>query len=456
MRDRLREALVALGRRGDVYVDLYVQSGAGHSMSYDDGKIEQTSSFVSQGTSVRSLQGSHSIISHAPGIGANVAWGCYADIAAAHGVSARREPSSTFLVEPAEPFDPPSWEFVHRVDREIRSMSSAISQVTFRFRTTRQRIFLANGLGSVAEDYRQYCTFSAQVVASKGDVLQTGYEVRAEQRSLEEFLRTFDPLSVARTAALRALLMLDAMACPAGPMPVVLSGEAGGTMVHEAVGHGLEADIVQKDYSVYRGRIGERVASCGVTLVDDATLGGGAYGSFSVDDEGTPAARTVLIEDGVLKGYLTDVESALAGDLPLSGNGRRESYRHLPQPRMSNTYILPGKTSPEDIVAQAERGLFVKKLGGGEVNPTSGDFVFHVTEGYLIEKGRVGKPVRGAVLTGNGPQVLQDILAVGNDLFFLPGTCGKGGQGVPVTDGQPTLLLREITVGGSDVDHGSN
>ena len=247
--------------------------------------------------------------------------------------------------------------------------------------------------------------------------------------------------------------MLDAKPCPAGNMMVLMDGSAGGTMIHEACGHGLEADIIQKDFSVYRDRIGELVASPLVTIVDDATLPG-RYGSYRFDDEGTPAGRTVLVEDGVLKNYLTDILSARVGRLPLSGNGRRESYQYQPIPRMSNTFITPGKTERGEMLDRVKRGLLVSKMGGGEVNPTSGDFVFYVSEGYLIENGKVGSAVKGATLTGNGPDALRKIVAVGRELYLDHGTCGKSGQGVPVTDGQPTLLIEDLTVGGCDTDDG--
>ena len=224
-------------------------------------------------------------------------------------------------------------------------------------------------------------------------------------------------------------------------------------MIHEACGHGLEADIIQKDYSVYRDRLGEKVASPLVTLVDDATIPG-AYGSYGVDDEGTPARRNILIDRGILRSYLTDVQSAQKGGIPLSGNGRRGSYRNLPIPRMSNTFLLPGEERLETILERAGSGLLVTKMGGGQVNPTSGDFVFQVTEAFLIEQGKVGRPVRGATLIGNGPEALRQIEAVGNDLHFEPGMCGKDGQSVPVTDGQPSLLIRSLLVGGCEIGHG--
>jgi len=236
-------------------------------------------------------------------------------------------------------------------------------------------------------------------------------------------------------------------------MPVVLSAEAGGTMVHEAVGHGLEADLAGEGLSVYTGRLGEQVASPLITVIDDATLPG-RRGSFLVDDEGTPSQQSVLIEAGVLRSYLADRLSLFKGAASgLTGNGRRESYRHQPIPRMTNTYIAPGRTDPAEIIRSTPRGLLVRKMGGGQVDTVNGDFVFEVAEGYLIENGAVGEPVRGAILTGNGPKVLQMIDLVGSDLGWSIGTCGKDGQGAPVSDGQPTLRIPEIIVGGEVVSH---
>jgi TldD protein len=219
-------------------------------------------------------------------------------------------------------------------------------------------------------------------------------------------------------------------------------------MVHEAVGHGLEGDLVHAGVSVYAGKTGEQVASSLVTVIDDATIPN-ARGSFSFDDEGIPAQRTVLVENGILKGYLYDRLTAMKAGAVSTGNGRRESYHAKPVVRMTNTLIAPGDTPPEDIVKTVEKGLFVRKMGGGQVNTVNGDFVFEVTEGYLIENGKVGKPVRGATLTGNGPETLKKVVMVGSDLGFGIGTCGKDGQGVPVSDAQPTLLIEEMTVGGA-------
>ena len=250
-------------------------------------------------------------------------------------------------------------------------------------------------------------------------------------------------------------MLLGAREAPSGRMPVVLHSDAGGTMVHEAVGHGLEADFIGQNMSVYAQSLGKKVAAAVVSVVDDPTVPN-LRGSYPFDDEGTPSQRTLLVENGELKGFLYDRLNAMKQRTVSTGNGRRESYRHKPIPRMSNTMILPGKADPEQVLKATPDGLLVKRMGGGQVNPVNGDFVFEVAEGYLIENGCQGEPVRGATLVGNGPQVLRNIDMVANDLGFGIGTCGKDGQGAPVSDAQPTLRIGTpdqpdtwITVGGT-------
>jgi len=243
-------------------------------------------------------------------------------------------------------------------------------------------------------------------------------------------------------------MMLSARKAPGGRMPVVLSSEAGGTMVHEAVGHGLEADLAQNGLSVYTDKIGQEIASPLVTVIDDATMPG-RRGSFRFDDEGIEAQKTVLVEKGVLKGFMYDRLTAMKAGAVSTGNGRRDSYQSRPITRMTNTMIAPGDMDPASIIRACDKGLLVKKMGGGQVNTVNGDFVFEINEGYMIEKGEVGEPVRGATLVGNGPDVLKNITMVGSDLGFSIGTCGKDGQGAPVSDAQPTLFISDIVVGGS-------
>jgi TldD protein len=335
---------------------------------------------------------------------------------------------------------------VNRANTAARGLDPRIRQVLVMYRDGKVKTQVANSLGEFVETSRIGTVFMAQVVASDGQIIQTGYEPVGEGRGFEIF-ESHAPEQIALAAGRRALMMLEARKAPAGPMPVVLSSEAGGTMVHEAIGHGLEADLALAGLSVYKGKLGMQVASPIVTVIDDATIPH-ARGSFSFDDEGAPGQRTVLVENGILKSYMHDRLSAMKEGCASTGNGRRESYTSKPIVRMSNTLIAPGETSPETIVRGVERGLFVRKMGGGQVNTVNGDFVFDVSEGYLIEKGAITEPVRGATLTGNGPEVLKMVEKVGSDLGFGIGTCGKDGQGVPVSDAQPTLLISEIVVGG--------
>jgi len=263
-----------------------------------------------------------------------------------------------------------------------------------------------------------------------------------------ELFDSFPPEAVGRAAAQRALTLLDAVPAPSGRLPVVLKRGAGGVLFHEACGHGLEADHVLKDASVFKDQVGRQVASQFVTLVDDGGYGR-EWGTIAIDDEGHPAQRNVLIENGILTDYMWDVVRARKVGRAPSGNGRRETYRHLPMPRMTNTFLLEGESDPDDIVRSVDYGIYCVQLGGGQVDPATGDFVFGVTEAYLIEKGEVTRPIRAAQLIGNGPEVLRMVDAVGNDFETWTGMCGKQGQSVPVSSGQPTVLVREMTVGGT-------
>ncbi len=324
--------------------------------------------------------------------------------------------------------------------------NTKIRQVSVTYRDHARQILIANSKGDLCQDDQTYTVFVVQVVANQEEVTQTGYEVVGGTLGFEIF-DTTPPEQVALTAAEQAIRMLSARKSPAGRMPVILSSEAGGTMVHEAVGHGLEADLAMEGLSVYQNKIGEQIATPLITIWEDKTVPN-KRGSFVFDDEGTPAQKTILVENGVLKTYMYNRLYASKAGLPSTANGRRESYKYRPIVRMTNTMIAPGKENPESIIHSVESGLFVKKMGGGQVNTVNGDFMFEVTEGYLIEKGKVGEPVRGATLTGNGPQVLKTIDKVGSDLGFGLGTCGKDGQGVPVADAQPTLRIPELVVGG--------
>ena len=337
-------------------------------------------------------------------------------------------------------------ELVKRGNSFARGFDRRIHQVKVVYGDGSRQMAVINSLGQWVEEKKTGILFLVQAVAAEGDVIQTGYEPIGGAMGMEIFEEN-PPERIAETAAKRAILMLRTRKALGGKMPVVLSSKAGGTMIHEAIGHGLEADLAQQGLSVYSGKIGETVASPLITVIDDSTI---PYkrGSFFFDEEGTPGQKTILVENGVLKNYMYDRLAAMKDGTTSTGNGRRESYHHSPIPRMTNTLIASGKSKPEDIIRSLEKGLFVEKMGGGQVNTVNGDFVFEVTEGYLIEKGRVGEPVRGATLAGNGPEILKNIDMLGSDLGFGIGTCGKDAQGVPVADAQPTLRIPEIVVGG--------
>jgi len=337
-------------------------------------------------------------------------------------------------------------EFLEELKKKVKKTEN-IKHYKIGLSEIKKEIVILNSEGKLIEDERFYSKLIAIVIAEKDGVLERGYEVFGGALSFEKIKELPEVLNISERASDLSLIMLSAKKAPAGTMPVILSGTAGGTMIHEAVGHGLEADHAEEGLSIYSGKIGEKVASELITVIDDATLPS-LYGFYRFDDEGTPAQKVVLIEKGVLKNYLYDKYFSLKYEKKSNGHGRRQDYRHIPIPRMANTYIEKGPHKPEEIIKSIEKGLLVKKMGGGEVNPLTGDFVFEVREGYYIEKGEIAYPVKGATLVGNGPKVLEMIDMVGDDLKFIPGTCGKDGQGVPVADGQPTLRIPELTVGG--------
>ncbi len=336
---------------------------------------------------------------------------------------------------------------VETANKAARVVDSRIKQVMVVYGDVLQDVIIANSLGRLVEDKRVRTRLSVNAIAGEGGQIQTGFASVGATQGFE-MTRKESCEDLAQSAAKRAVMMLEAKQAPAGKMPVVMAGEAGGTMVHEACGHGLEADLVQKGLSVYAGKNGQEVASGLITVIDDGTIPK-KYGTLRFDDEGFKSQRTTLIENGVLKNYMYDYLTSARDKVKPTGNGRRESFEHKPIPRMRNTYIASGEDDPDNIVKSIKNGLLVQKMGGGQVNTVNGDFVFDVAEGYLIRDGQVAHAVRGATLTGNGPEVLRMIDMVGNDLGFTIGTCGKDGQGAPVSDAQPTLRIPEIVVGGT-------
>lgn len=344
---------------------------------------------------------------------------------------------------------------LERANGAARATGSLVRQVTTRFLDQVQRVIIASSDGVLARDERRVVQLSVAVTAERNGLRQVGRRARGGQIGLDLFDR-HGPEGLGRETAEGAIRMLDAVAAPAGTMPVIVSNGWGGVLFHEAVGHGLEADHIERRSSVYAGKLGERVAAPIVTLVDDATIPN-HRGSFRVDDEGVAGQRTPVVVGGILEGYLTDRKHARSLGLPTSGNGRRQSFQKLPIPRMTNLIVEPGNSTPTDILADTPTGLYVVSLGGGQVDTTSGQFVFSVTEGYLIEGGRLGTPVRGATLAGDSFAVLARVDAIADDFALDPGlgTCGKQGQQVPVGVGQPTLRVARMIVGGTASGNGA-
>ena len=454
----LERTLHAALRGGGDFAEVFAEDRRTSTARFDDGRVEELVSGRSRGAGVRVVRGETTGYAHTADLsedGLRAAGEAAASAARggdgdAHVVALQRQTVAAPHSVTIPPEDVPKArkvELLRRADDAARARGDAISQVSVAYADGHRRILVANSDGLLAEDDQVRTRFIVQCVALADTGMQTGQEAPGRSVGFELF-DEIDPEEVATIAADRALAMLRARPAPSGPLPVVLRQGAGGVLFHEACGHGLEADLVNRDASVFRGCLGEQVASPLVTLVDDGTFAR-EWGTYAIDDEGAPAQHNVLIEDGVLTDYMWDLVRARKEGRATSGNGRRETYQHLPMVRMTNTYLTRGTTDPDDIVADTPNGLYCAALGGGQVNTATGDFVFGVTEAYLIENGRITEPVRAAQLIGNGPDVLRRVDAVGTDFDTWAGTCGKDGQGVPVSSGQPTLRVSELTVGGT-------
>jgi TldD protein len=455
-RELVAEVLRAARKRGGDFAELFAEERIGLSVRLDDGKVEELTTGMDRGAGVR--------------VGRDTSFGyAYsnrldrdsllqaAEAAAASTTGEAGEIHELRTLEPpvvheavreaASAGSAHKVAWVREADDAARALSPEVRQVTAVYGDSVQRIVVATSDGRWVEELRPRVRLFVTVVAARGDVIQTGMHGPAGLAGLE-FIEANAPAATAEVAARRAVTMLDSQPAPAGEMAAVLAPGMGGVLFHEAVGHPLEADIVDKEASVYRGRVGEVLAADILNGVDDATVPN-AWGSFSFDDEGAPAQRTVLFEDGVLRGWLYDRLRADKDGVPSSGNGRRQSYAHPPIPRMTNTYILNGESSADELVSSTERGVYVTALAGGQTNPATGDFVFGCSEAYLIERGTIGSPVRGANLIGRAIEVMSSVDGIADDFDVWPGTCGKDGQMVPVGSGSPSLRVSRITIGGT-------
>jgi len=441
---------------GGEYAELYYEKSYGTSVICEDDRIEKVISGIDTGVGLRLIKNFKTAYAFTNELTENALLSMAADLS--QSLLQDKDDAPVFALKRIDPsfvlpvrIHPDNVDVARRIEmvtraNEFSRAQKNIRQVRVIFRDSMKEVFVANSDGDMTHDHRTGTVFMVEAVVMKGDDVQTGREPVGGSVGFEIF-DDMKPEDVARIACDRANLMLTADRAPGGTMPVVLSSEAGGTMIHEAVGHGLEADLAEKGLSVYSGKLNTQVASELISVVDDSSIPL-KRGSYVFDDEGTPSSRTLLVDRGVLVALMNDKLMAKKTGVAPTGNGRRESYRTKPIPRMSNTLIVSGAQDPADIINSVDKGLLVKKMGGGQVNTINGQFVFEVSEGYLIENGKVKAPVKGAILTGNGPQVLMDIDMVGNDLGYAIGTCGKDGQGVPVADAQPTLRIPAITVGG--------
>jgi TldD protein len=448
----------ALLRGGD-FAEVYVEDRESLGLRLEDRRIEQTSGGRELGAAVRLLSGEHTYYAYSDAVdeaGLMAAADAVAAAVSAGSAGAgvlvlgpvRSDPAQNpVLTPPSEVAIARKAELVRAGDEAARAAGSEIVQVIVGYGDTRQRVLIANSLGDVVFDDRTRTRYSAQVVARRGEVIQTGHETAGGSAGFE-LLDETKAGDVAATAAEKARTMLGSKPAPVGAMPVVLANGFGGTLFHEACGHGLEADAIAKGASIYAGKLGEVVAAPIVSAYDEGSLPNG-WGSQAFDDEGVPTQKTLVIEDGRLTGYLYDRLRAREAGAQPTGNGRRQSFRHVPIPRMTTTYIAPGDADAADIIAATPRGFYAKSLAGGQVEPASGNFVFGVAEGYLIENGKVTTPLRGATLVGNGIDILMKIDMIAGDFDVKTGICGKDGQGVPVGTGQATLRIAEMTVGGT-------
>jgi TldD protein len=441
--------------------DLYFQLSRHESWSLEDGIVKEGSYNIEQGVGVRAISGEKTGFAYSDDLvlpallDASRAARAIARSGGDGRVPGRALQSGHRLYLPTDPLETLSErdkiELLQALDQEARAIDPRVKQVMVSLAGVHEVVLVANSDGSLAADVRPLVRLNVGVIAEENGRREQGGSGGGGRTGYQHFLQDDRGLGYAREAVRQALVNLEAVSAPAGSMTVVLGSGWPGVLLHEAIGHGLEGDFNRKGTSAFAGRIGERVAAPGVTVVDDGTLEG-RRGSLNIDDEGVPTERTVLIEDGVLRGYMQDRLNARLTGVPSTGNGRRESYAHLPMPRMTNTYMLEGERSPDEIIASVDKGLYAVNFGGGQVDITSGKFVFSASEAYLIEGGRVTAPVKGATLIGNGPDVLTRVSMIGNDLQLDAGvgTCGKEGQSVPVGVGQPTLRIDGLTVGGTN------
>jgi len=456
----LSTTLGSLMRGGVDYADLYFQVSRQESWTLEDGIIREGSFSLDQGVGVRANSGEKTGFAYSDELvlpaleSAASAARAIARQGQDKSVQAWQRSNAATLYPQSDPTtsigDEQKTTLLLELDAATRALDKRVEQVIISMASSQDLVLVAASDGTMAADVRPLIRLNVSVILEQDGQREQGYSGGGARGDLAYFLDGDIPLGFAREAVRQAVVQLEAQPAPAGTMPVVLGNGWPGILLHEAVGHGLEGDFNRKGVSAFSGKVGQKVASDICTIVDDGTMAN-RRGSLSVDDEGVPGQNTVLVENGVLRGYMQDKLNARLMGVEPTGNGRRESFAHIPMPRMTNTYMLAGKDDPAEIIESVEKGLYAPNFGGGQVDITSGKFVFSASEAYLIENGKVTTPVKGAMLIGDGPEALHKISMVGSDLELDTGvgTCGKEGQSVPVGVGQPTLKIDELTVGGT-------
>ncbi|MBV2208038.1 MAG: metalloprotease TldD [Thermomonas sp.] len=456
----LDRAFSALLGPGVDFGDLYFQHARREAWSMEDGIVKSGSHSIEQGVGVRAISGEKTGFAYSDELDAQALIGAAQSARAiardgrSHAPHALQREAGRGLYPALDPIDAlgneAKVEALRQVDALLRTLEPRVQQVMVSITGGVDTVLVARSDGILAGDVRPLVRMNIQVIVEQNGRRESGFSGFGGRYGYAELLADGKPEKFAREALRQALVNLQAIDAPAGVMPVVLGHGWPGVLLHEAVGHGLEGDFNRKGTSTYAGRLGQQVAAKGVTIVDDGTLEG-RRGSLNIDDEGTPSQCTTLIEDGVLVGYMQDTHNARLMGMAPTGNGRRESFANLVMPRMTNTYMRAGTHDPEEMIRSVKKGLYAVNFGGGQVDITSGKYVFSATEAYLIEDGKITAPVKGATLIGNGPETMQKVSMIGHDLALDDGVgiCGKDGQSVPVGVGQPSLLISEITVGGT-------
>ena len=462
--DRLRVGrIVEESLRGMDDGELFLEYHQSESLSLDDGVLKSASFNTSQGFGLRSVLGETTAYAHASELSEDAIRRAISTVRSVNhgqgGVVALHPPrfgTNTHLYTDLNPLREVPFEdkitLLQSIDAYLRAKNPLVKQVSASLSGQWQAVNIMRADGSHTGDIRPLVRLNVSVIVEKDGRMESGSNGAGGRVGYAQYISEHNWQQMADEALRQALVNLEAIPAPAGELPVVLGPGWCGVLLHEAIGHGLEGDFNRKGTSAFSGLMGKQVASKGVTIVDDGTLEN-RRGSISVDDEGTPSSRNVLIEDGILTGYIQDRMNARLMGMKATGNGRRESFAHQPMPRMTNTYMLGGNDDPKDIIASVKNGIYAAHMGGGQVDITSGKFVFSASEAYLIENGRITQPLKGATLIGNGPDILTHVQAVGNDMSLDEGvgTCGKAGQSVPVGVGQPTMLIDKMTVGGTKV-----